>query len=436
MENTLFDQGDIRKTYLKLASPVVIGMVITIVYNITDTFFIARTQNVDLVAGVSLCGPVFTILMAFGNIFGQGGSSLLSRLLGQGDTENVKRVSSFSFYFSLLFGVAAGLLMLLLETPILTALGCDPQTFGHARDYYRVLAIGAPFVVENFIHMNLLRCEGKSLEAMVGTVSGAVINIILDPILISGMNMGARGAAIASVLGYIFSDLYLLYIAVRKSQILSVNPGYIRISRQHLGQIFAVGTSAAVNNWMTSLCLIATNHFLLTYGNNKIAAMGIAQKISSIILLVIVGFSYGGAPLIGYFYGAGNKTRLRELLHFMFLFTGGLAAGMTLIILALAGPALRLFMQDPAVIAEGTIMLRLQVLTMVLAAILLVIQVYFQAAGKAGRAMVLSLSRQGLIFLAVIFIFSSLFGYMGVLWSQAGADVISVCLALWLFRQE
>lgn len=215
---TLFDSKHLYRSYFQLAFPMVLGLVVTLVYNLADTFFIARTNDTNLIAGVSLCAPVFTALMAFGNIFGQGGSSLISRLLGGQDEQGAKRVSAFCFYIALATGLVLAVLMSAFSHPLLLLLGADADTLPHAFAYYIVLAVGAPIIVLSFIHSNLVRCEGMAAESMIGTILGAVINIILDPILISLAGMGAMGAAVATVIGYLCSVLYFLWLLHQKSR--------------------------------------------------------------------------------------------------------------------------------------------------------------------------------------------------------------------------
>ena len=186
-EKKIFDTERLIPTYFKVALPVVFSMVITLIYNLADTYFIAQTNDNLLVAGVSLCAPVFTALMAIGNIFGQGGSSLISRLLGKGDRDSVRRVSSFCFYQSILTGVLVAVPMLLFRKPVLNLLGASENTVSHAESYYLVIVGGAPLVILSFIHSNLMRSEGMSSLSMICTVSGSVLNIILDPIFISGL---------------------------------------------------------------------------------------------------------------------------------------------------------------------------------------------------------------------------------------------------------
>ena len=183
--DSIFDLDHLYRTYFKMALPSVFGLMVSVVYNLADTFFIAQSNDTALIAGVSLCAPVFTALMAFGNIYGQGGSSLISRLLGQDDREGTGRVSSFCFYVALTTGVVLAALMMLFRVPLLGILGATAETMPHAQAYYTVLAIGAPATVLNFIHSNLVRCEGMATQSMIGSIGGTVINIILDPILIT-----------------------------------------------------------------------------------------------------------------------------------------------------------------------------------------------------------------------------------------------------------
>lgn len=433
MEESIFESKSIPKAYFTLSIPVVLGLVVSIVYNITDTYFIALTKNTDLVAGISLCAPMFTLLMGFGNIFGQGGSSLISRLLGQNDQEKLHRVSSFCFYVSILFGLVAGIIMLAFRVPILHLLGADEDTIKYALPYFTWFAVGAPFVTLSFIHSNLLRAEGMAKESMFATVSGSVINIIFDPILIFGLNLGASGAAIATVMGYIFTDLFCLTVVARKSKVLSVDIRKWKIEKSHAGQIFAIGVSAALSNITSSFCMILMNQNLLPYGNDKIAAMGIAQKICMIVMLVIVGFSFGGAPLIGYTYGSKNKERLKAVQSFIlkFLCTTGLI--LSLIMIAVAPYAVRLFLDDSTLIGIGTVMLRTQLIGMVFMAVVLFMTVYFQATGMALPALVLALSRQGIVYAIVIFVAVKVAGYNGVLYTQFISDVISAALAVALY---
>lgn len=430
--DSFFDTKHLYRSYFKLAFPMVLGLVVTLVYNLADTFFIARTNDTNLIAGVSLCAPVFTALMAFGNIFGQGGSSLISRLLGGQDEKGAKRVSAFSFYIALATGIVLAVLMSVFNRPLLMLLGADADTLPHAFSYYIVLVVCAPIIVLSFIHSNLVRCEGMAAQSMIGTILGAVINIILDPILISVVGMGAMGAAVATVIGYFCSVLYFLWLLHKKSHCLSVNPTLCRVSGEELRQILGVGVTAALSNLMQSLCVIVVNQFLLPYGNDKIAAMGIVLKINMIAQLILIGFSFGGVPLFGYLYGARQRAEMKKLVRFCLGFLCALSLMLTAALCLFASPLMGAFIKDASMIATGAGMLRWQAASTVFAGIVLLLTVLFQAVGKVGPSFVLSISRQGVVFVLALLVCVKFFAYNGVLMGQAVADVVSALIALGL----
>ncbi len=435
MEKKLFDTDHLVKTYFTQAVPLVLSMMVTMIYNIADTYFIAQTENTLLVAGVSLCAPLFTLLMAFGNIYAQGGSTLIARLLGMKDTESVKRVSSFCFYLAIFTGVFLGAVMLIFRGPLLRVLGADQDTITYASEYYTVLAFGAPAIVVNFVHANSLRSEGKATQSMIGSIGGAVINIILDPIFISVLKLGAFGAALATVIGYVATVTYFLIVVIRNRASLSVNFMNKKISSSEFRQILAVGISAAITNIASSIIIIVMNQYLLPLGPEKIASLGIVLKVSTVATLVLVGFSFGGVPLFGYLYGARDFVSFKKLLRFCTLFISGLALTISLVVFLTATPLIRVFMDDASIIRDGSLMLRWQIAGLTFGGIVLLYTTLFQAIGKALPALVLSLSRQGLVFLAVFGILIILAGYQGFLAAQAVSDLVSGILALALYSR-
>ena len=417
-------------TYFHLALPVVAGSVITILYNLADTYFVAQTNNATLVAGVSVCAPLFTILMAFGNIFGQGGSSLISRLLGKKETERVARVSAFCFYIALLTGAVVGGGMLLARDPLLRLLGASEETLPYAREYGTVLLLGAPLIVANFIHLNLLRCEGMAGLSMAGTAIGAVVNVVLDPVMISAM--GAAGAAAATVIGYFCSVAFLLAMVLCKSRHLSVRP-VLKVTGPEMRDIFGIGLSAAVTNLATSVCVMLINQQLLPYGDDKIAAMGIVMKVSMIVNMILVGFAFGGVPLFGFLIGSGEREKQKKLLRFCLCFLSVLALTMSAAVILAARPLLSLITPDEALRQTAVPMLRWQAAGSVFAGMVMLLTCLFQASGKAAYAMTLSLSRQGIVFVAVLLVMVGLAGYQGIMVTQLIADGVSAMLALGLF---
>lgn len=436
MEQELFARAPIPRAYFKMALPVVLSMLVSLVYNMVDTWFIAQTQNTALVAGVSLCAPMFTLMVAMGDIFGLGGSSLISRLLGQGEAKRVRHVSAFCSYGAIVWGVLVGALMLIFRQPILHLLGASSDTMDSAMAYYSYLALGAPAIIFTLVPSNILRTEGMAVASMVGSITGALVNMILDPIFIFGLNMGAGGAALATVLSNVVSAVLLMVLLVAKSQRLSMRLRDCSVQRTELREILVIGVPASITNLMQSFAMTMTNRFLLPYGTENVAALGIALKVNMIVMLIMVGFAFGAQPLLGYNYGANNRERLRGILKFDVLVQLVFSVVMTVVFLIFAPQIIRIFMSDSGVMQAGSRILRCMVITMPLMGIILVCTTLFQAAGKAMPAFLLSISRQGVALLLCMVVLSAVFGLYGVILAQAAADVASVILALVLLKRS
>lgn len=435
MENELFEKTSVPKAYMKLALPVVLSMMVSLVYNMVDTYFIALTGVQELVAGVSLVIPIFTMMIAFGDIFGLGGSSVISRLFGEKREADAKRASAFCVWASVLFGVFVTVILLLFRSQILGILGADETTWQYAGDYYTWIVLGAVFIIFGLVPSNILRTEGLATQAMTGSILGSIVNIILDPVFIFGLKQGAAGAAIATVLGNVIADIYYVYAIRKKAKRLSVALTDVKIPGVMIRDIFTIGIPASITNLMQSFMVMMTNHFLLSYGTDKIAAMGIALKANMITTLILVGFAFGGQPLIGYNYGSGNQKRLKEILKFSYLFEMGLGLVFTVIMSAFAPMIISIFMNDPEIVNNGAMMLRFQQLGMTFMAVTLVSTCVCQSVGNALGAFTLSLSRQGVLYVIALLILSRIFGYTGVLVSQACADVVTAVIAVGIVRK-
>ena len=434
MENAIFEKMPVPEAYIKLSLPVVFSMIVSLVYNMVDTYFIALTGVQELVAGVSLVAPMFTMMVAFGDIFGLGGSSMISRLFGEKRNVDARRASAFCIWGAVLFGICATILLLVFRSQILSVLGAQGATRQYASAYYTWLVSGTVWIMFGLVPSNILRTEGLAAQAMFGSVLGSVVNIILDPVFIFGLKQGAAGAAMATVLGNIVADVYYIYAMKKKSKRLSVSISEIKISASMIRSIFSIGIPASITNLMQSFMVMMTNHFLLAYGTDKIAAMGITLKVNMITALVLVGFAFGGQPLIGYNYGAKNQKRLKEILKFSYGFECGLGLIFTVVMCIFAPMLMKVFMNDPAIIENGALMLRCQQLGMVCMAVTLVSTCVCQSVGSAGGAFCLSVCRQGVIYVIALWILSNMFGYHGVLVAQAGADVVTAILAICILR--
>lgn len=318
--------------------------------------------------------------------------------------------------------------------PILTILGTNQATLPYASQYYTYMALGATLIIVSLTPSNLMRTEGLATESMIGTITGSIINMILDPIFILYLNMGAGGAAIATIIGYFASDLVFIYLTLKKSKKLSISLKHTHITKNEVISIFTIGIPASITNLMSSFAMAMTNNYLVTYGNDKVAAIGIVLKINMIVLLVMIGFAFGAQPLLGYNYGAHNTKRLKEIIKFD-LFVEITFAVITSIILALFTPSfIKIFMNDPSIIQTGTLMLRFLLLSSPCVGIILVFTTLFQSEGKALPALLLSIGRQGIVFAICLLLLSNIFGYYGIISSQMIVDIITVIIALILYK--
>ena len=435
MNNELFESMPIGKAYMKLAVPVMMSSVLMLVYNMVDMYFIAKTGNTNLVAGIALCAPVFTFLIAIGDIFGLGGASVISRLFGQKKDEDAKRISVFGFLGSFAFGILIALVLILSRGVMLKLLGAGSDTLSFASDYYTWIALGAPFIIFSLVPTNLLRTEGFATAAMISSAIGSIVNMILDPVFIFTLGMGAAGAAIATVIGNVFADIYYFWFIMNRSRKLSVSPRGFHISTDELRQVFGIGIPSSITNIMQSVAIMLLNNFLVPYGTDKIAAYGIVSKVLMIVIMIMVAFSFGGQPLYGYLYGAGNKKRLKETLRFARMLVCGLGVVLSAVLFVLAPVLIRFFLNDPAVIETGTPMLRTILAGMPFIGYTMVTTCLFQSAGKAGGALALSAGRQGYIYAVMLFALSAMFGYRGVIAAQPAADILTAVLAYAIFQK-
>lgn len=435
MQNELFESASVPKAYMKLALPVVLSMMVSLVYNMVDTYFIALTGKQELVAGVSLAAPIFTLMIAFGDIFGLGGSSLISRLFGEKREEEAKRASAFCLWAAIGFGIFVTIVLLVFRTPILKLLGTDAATFEYAGEYYTWIAVGAASIILGLVPSNILRTEGLATQAMAGSILGSIVNIILDPVFIFGLGQGAAGAAMATVIGNVIADVYYIYVMSKKAKRFSVSLKEIKIPGTMIRDILVIGIPASITNLMQSIMIMITNHYLIAYGTDKVAAMGIALKANMISAFILVGFAFGGQPLVGYNYGARNKKRLKEILRFAYLFEAGLALVFTILISVFAPAIIKIFMNQSDIITNGAMMLRFQQLGMIFMAVTLVSTCVCQSVGSAAGAFVLSISRQGVLYAILLIVLNAIFGYTGIIATQACADILTAVIAIGIIRK-
>jgi multidrug efflux pump len=440
----LFESEPVPKAVLKLSVPTVISMMVIVLYNMVDTFFVGQIGDPNQVAAVSVATPVFLLLMAAGNMFGVGGSTFLSRALGEKDYSKVSHISSFCFYGCIAAGLTGCVIFMLFATPILTASGASENTLGFASTYLRYIAWGAPAVVLSSAFSNLVRGEGAAKTSMNGMMLGTIANIFLDPVFIlSGfslgsvriplLGMGVGGAAIATVLGNILTVSYYLAYILKGKSMLSLHPSDFMIRGGILTGITAIGIPASLNNILMSTSNIILNKFLASYGDIAIASMGIAMKANMLVVFVQLGLAMGSQPLIGYNYGSKNFARMKSVMKFTMI--SNVISGTVLMILYLlfTHQIIGIFISNNEVISQGVPMLRALMLSVPVLGIMFVFEFTFQALGKAVPTLVLSISRQGFVFIPMLFIGRAVAGLNGIIFAQPVADIIAVFISLGMF---
>ncbi len=373
-------------------------------------------------------------MLAIGDIFGLGGSAVISRALGKHHYEQSARISSFCFYIAIALSLVITALLLVFEQPILGLLGATAATRPYISDFYRILVLGSTFIIVSLVPGNIIRTEGLAQLSMIATISGTVLTIILDPLFLFGFHWGASGVAFANVLGYAVNT-GLLVLFMRRTKTLSLAPKLAHVSRPDFKAVVAVGIPASLTNLTQSFGMMILNSYLAAYGAQAVAAMGIVQKIYMVVMMVMVGFAFGAQPLIGYTYGAKNWDRLRATLRFDLKIEGGYASICAIILMLFAPQLIKLFMNQAAIISMGTHMLRAMLLTTPLVGFILVFTTVFQSIGAAMSALTMALSRQAVLLGLAIVILAQLFGLTGIIWAQPVADVLT-CLIGWALYHQ
>ncbi|MBQ9517454.1 MAG: MATE family efflux transporter [Eubacterium sp.] len=443
-DNTLvFSSYSIPKAVAALALPSMLGMLINIVYNLADTFFVGQTGNANQVSAVSLSMPLFLLFIALGNLFGVGGCAFVSRSLGEGNRDIIKSISAFCIYGGIAAGVLLGGAFLIFREPLLYLIGASDDSIGFACDYLKWVSLGSPFIVTGITVGNLIRGEGAAKASVTGMIIGQLANIVLDPIFILGrgdrilffhlpfgFDMGVAGAAIATVLGNIISVAYFLVYFLRGKSILSITPRRFSVKNGIARGVISVGMPAALNNLLMSLSNIVINMFLSHYGDTAVAAMGVAMKANMLVVMLQLGLAQGIQPLIGYCYGAKNYTRMKKSMRFGILCNIIIGATMTAVYIFFRRQVISMFIDNAEVVDYGVKMLTALMSSGVFLGTMFIINFSFQGMGKGMQSLLLAIGRQGLIFLPLLFIMDRLIGLEGIIWAQPAADYVCIVMSI------
>lgn len=431
----LFESMPIPKAVITLSVPSVISSLVMVIYSLADTFFVSMMNDPVQNAAVTLAAPLLLAFNAVNNLFGIGSSSMMSRALGRKDYDTVYRSSAFGFYASLICSLLFSLLYGVLQSPILVMLGANAETMQATADYlfWTVLLGSAPSIL-NVVLAYLVRAEGSSLHASIGTMCGCLLNIVLDPIFILpwGLNLGAAGAGCATCLSNTVACLYffvLLFVKRGKTYV-CIKPSMFRPSKQIVKGVCGVGIPASIQNLLNVTGMTILNNFTSAYGSDPVAAMGIAQRVNMVPFQIAMGFSQGIMPLISYNYTSGNIKRMKKT----FMFTAKISLGFILAVMLTfvfaAEPIISMFMKNENIVAYGAAFQRGFCFALPFLCIDFLALGVFQSCGMGMKSFVFAVVRKIVLEIPALFVLNWLFPLYGLAYAQFVAELILGTIAV------
>lgn len=432
----LYESIPVGRALIRLMVPTVISQIITVIYNMADTFFIGRLNNKDLVAAATLSLPLFMFLTALANLFGIGGSAVISRCLGRGDNGRAMRASAFSVWAAAAAAVVYGAVLYVIGPRLLPLLGTDADTYAPTRSYLLwVITIGGIPTVLNAVFAHLVRSEGYSGRASFGMGLGGVLNILLDPLFIYTFDLGIAGAAIATAVSNLAGCIYFVIFlhSIRQKSVIRPLPRYFTFSDHIASETLVSGLPGAIMTVMGTLSNAVLNHLAAGYTNYAVAGLGIAKKVDSLAYAISLGMTQGTISLIAYNYASGNKARMHESIRKALLATMAIALIILITLELGAGVITRAFIDDSGTVSYGRMFLRINAVAAPTTAANYMIVTVFQAAREKKKSLFLSLLRKGSLDIPLMIGLNALIGVKGILWATPIADFTALVISLALF---
>ena len=434
-----FNTLPVGRAVLRQITPAVASQLVTIVYNLADTYFVGLLNQPVQTAAITVATPVFVLMTAISNLFGIGGASALSRSLGRRDHDAARQICAISFWWGLVTAVCFCVLFGCITGPVLRLCGADSETMPMALAYARwTVVIGGVGTILSALLANLIRAEGRSGAAGAGLMLGGLLNILLDPIFVLPrfLDMGAEGAAIATALSNAAATVFfLVYLyRIRHGSVLSLQPRLLRHTRRHIGPILAIGLPSALQFSLTVVSAGAQTRFMSQYGNEAVAAFGIVKKIDQLPLFTCIGVANGLLPMLAYYTTSGNLTRRKQSFRLGCTMTVGFATLCLIVYECFAPQIAGLFMDEVLTVTYAAAFLRRMVVAMPLMAVCYPMIIQFQAMGRARESLILSILRKGVLDIPLLFLFNHLGGMYGLCWVQPIVDGIALLVALSLYR--
>ena len=427
------EKAPVPSAILHMAVPMIMGMILGLVYNIIDAYFIGRLGNTAMMAAITLAFPIEILVMGVGQIYGTGGGTLIPRLLGDKNFEEVKKASSVNFYLAVMSGIVLLLALVPALTPMLHLMGATGEALLYTKEFAMVLAMGSPLMITNMALSETIRGEGAATASMTGMMLSVVINILLDPIFIFGLKMNVMGAALATVIANGAAVAYFIWYIQAKSKVQSIRIKDFRPSKEILSNIYKIGSAAFL---FSALAIISTsmfNTYALYYGDSVIAAFGIANRVVQVCEFLGSGLFMGIVPLIAYAYAAGNQKRLNQVVTTATLFFIVITVIIGGIFMVFRQQIFSLFSKDPGVLVAGFTILTAMLVSTLFTGFTSIISNMFEAFGVGIQANIMAVVR-GLALIPIIYLGNQMLGLNGVIWSLPAAE-ISACLigiVLWL----
>lgn len=444
MENTeksvLFEQMPVPQAARRLMIPTILSSLVMVIYSMADTYFVGRLNNPIENSAVTLAAPVLLAFNAVNNLFGVGSSSMMSRALGEQDIDKVKKSSAFGFYCALFCGILMSLLCTAFFEPLLHLLGADAETVAATAAYMKwTVLLGAAPSILNVVIAYLVRAEGSALHASIGTMSGCILNIILDPIFIMpwGLDMGASGAGCATFVSNCAACLYffVLLFVKRKSTFVSIMPKDFKWKKEIVKGVCGVGVPASIQNLLNVTGMTILNNFTAVYGPDAVAAIGIVQKIYLVPMQVAMGASQGVMPLVGYSYSAKNYKRMKETVLFIAKVMVPVMVVSSIFCYFRAGWLVGLFMKKEEIVYYGRMFLRADSLAMTFLAVDFLAVGVFQAIGMGKKSLLFAILRKIVFEIPALIILNMLFGVYGIAYAAFVAEFMLALCAVWMLRR-
>ncbi|WP_263559935.1 MATE family efflux transporter [Paenibacillus polymyxa] len=418
-----FEKAPIAKAVAHFAVPMMLGTSMSVIYSILNAYFLGTLHNTAMLTALALTLPLFAAIMAVGNLVGIGSGAFISRLLGEKKYADVKNVSSFAFYSSLVLGLILMALGLPLIDSLVQGLGATPDSFGFTKDYVTIMLIGSPFVVLFFTLENIVRSEGAAITSMIGMILSVVVNIILDALVIFVFHWGVIGVASATVISNVVASIFYAFHMGYKSQFLTISIKWFKATKDILSNVFKIGVPVFIMSLFMGAMSLVFNHFLVEYGDQAIAAYGISSRLLQFPEFILMGLCEGVVPLIAFSFTA-NKLRMKQTIGFTIKAILALAVVFGIIVYLISDHLIGLFTNDPQLIVMGSYILHVTFLSLFITGMTTLFTGIFQATAQGTAAFIMSVI-QGITLIPVLYIANRMSGFHGVVWSLVIADAVA-----------